>query len=350
MSPHPRPPTARGVAGTLTWLALSVSLVRVGQAQTAGPGAREPAPPPAAPPADVAAGGADAGVPPAEGPSRDARNERPSGLILPKPMPEEPPEGRVRFVAEPISDGAILSLSFGTAALSEAILGTGEIVPQQPQSTSKLLSIDRGAITESPEPAWSTVSNVGLFGAMAFAAVDPILSGFRSGPDAAVADAFIYGETIAITWSVTNLAKIAFRRPRPSAYQEQQRLYDQYGQENAPAISDTNSALSFFSGHASLTASVAATATYLAFARSPRSPRPWITLGVGAAVTTLTSIGRVRAGKHFPTDVIAGSMAGIGIGILVPHLHRSDDAKQRPVWVGFAPAAGGGGLSVGGSF
>ncbi|HEU4532656.1 MAG TPA: phosphatase PAP2 family protein, partial [Polyangiaceae bacterium] len=272
------------------------------------------------------------------------------GVIIPKPKPEEPPPTRIRFVAEPVSDGAILSLSLGTAALSEAILGTGEIVPQQPPSTSKLLPIDRGAITESPEQAWSTVSNVGLFGAIGFAALDPILSGFRHGPDAAVADAFIYGETIAVTWSLTNFAKIAFRRPRPSAYREQQELYDQYGQENAPAITDTDSALSFFSGHASITASVASTATYLAFARSPRTPRPWITLGVGAVATTLTAVGRVRAGKHFPTDVIAGAMAGIGVGILVPHLHRSDDAKQRPVWVGVAPVPNGGGVSVGGLF
>jgi membrane-associated phospholipid phosphatase len=257
---------------------------------------------------------------------------------LPAPKPEAPPPTRIRFVAEPISDGAILSLSLGVAALSAAIEGTREIVPQQPQSTSRLLAIDRGAITESPEPAWATVSNVGLFGAVGFAALDPILTGFRHGPDAAIADAFIYGESLAITWSVTNLTKIAFRRPRPSAYREQQRLYDQYGQENAPAITDTDSALSFFSGHASMTAAVASTATYLAFARDPHSARPWITLGVGAAATTLTSVGRVRGGKHFPTDVIAGAMAGIGIGILVPHLHRSDDAKQRPIWVGVAPS------------
>jgi membrane-associated phospholipid phosphatase len=271
-------------------------------------------------------------------------------MLLPKPRPEEQPPTRIRFVAEPVSDGAILSLSLGTAALSEAILGTGEIVPQQPQSVDRLLGIDRGTVTDNPEPGWATASNVGIFGAVAFAVVDPVLSGFRHGPDAAVADAFIYGESIAVTWSVTNLAKIAFRRPRPEAYREQQRLYDQYGEENAPAITDTNSALSFFSGHASITAAIASTATYLAFARSPRSPRPWITLGVGTLTTALVSAGRVRGGKHFPTDVIAGAMAGVGVGILVPHLHRSDDAKQRPVWVGVAPSAGGAGLSVGGMF
>jgi hypothetical protein len=38
---------------------------------------------------------------------------------------------------------------------------------------------------------------------------------------------------------------------------------------------------------------------------------------------------RVRAGEHFPTDVIAGSIAGAGIGLVVPHLHRTEDIKQR---------------------
>jgi hypothetical protein len=30
-------------------------------------------------------------------------------------------------------------------------------------------------------------------------------------------------------------------------------------------------------------------------------------------------------------------VVGGGIGVLVPHLHRTEDVKQRRVWVGFAP-------------
>ena len=93
-------------------------------------------------------------------------------------------------------------------------------------------------------------------------------------------------------------------------------------------------------------ATVGATATYLAFARSPGKVRPWITLGVSVAMTGLVAYGRVRNGNHFPTDVIAGSLAGAGVGALVPHLHRSDSAKSRPVWIGFSPAALGRGGEV----
>jgi undecaprenyl-diphosphatase len=79
--------------------------------------------------------------------------------------------------------------------------------------------------------------------------------------------------------------------------------------------------------------------------RSPRSPRPWITLGLATALTAFVSYERVRAGDHFPTDVIAGSMAGAAIGILVPHLHRHKE-EAPAVWVGVSPAPGGGSLSL----
>jgi undecaprenyl-diphosphatase len=191
---------------------------------------------------------------------------------------EEPP-ARITFFADPVADGALLSFATGTAVLSEVILGTGELTPQQPQDPSQLLAIDRPVICLTPEPAWRTVSSVGLASAVAFAAIDPIATGFRENAEAAIVDAVIYSETITITWSMTNLAKVAFRRPRPSAYREQQRLQSiTEADAPTPDITQTDSALSFYSGHASITSAVAATGTYLAFIRSP-APRdpgsPW---------------------------------------------------------------------------
>ena len=273
------------------------------------------------------------------------------GQGLPAPAPKEAPPRYTTFVADPVADGAILSLSIGVTVLSEAILRTGEIVPQQPQPTSKLLGIDRGVVNATHDPNWAVVSDVAYGSSFAFAALDPVLSGIRYGAETGIVDAFIYGETIAITWSVTNITKFAFRRPRPSAYKEQQRLKELAGSDgDVPSISDTNSALSFFSGHASNTAAVAATASYLAFSRAPGTPRPWITLAIGTGVTAVASFGRVRSGKHFPTDVIAGAMVGVGIGVLVPHVHRSEDAKQRPVWVGVLPLEDGAAVGLSGLF
>jgi undecaprenyl-diphosphatase len=268
---------------------------------------------------------------------------------IPTPRPLETPPEELSFVADPVADGAVLSFAVSSAALSEAILNTGEITPQQPQDPSRLFVLDRPVIDMKPVPAWGTVSSVGLFSAVGFAVVDPIATGFRRNAEAAIVDAVIYGETLTLTWAMTNLSKIAFRRPRPTTYRAQQRYRNLYGPDaTLPDSTQTDSALSFYSGHSSMTSAVAATATYLAFSRSPGTARPWLTLGVGTLTTALVSVGRVGAGVHFPTDVIAGTMTGLGIGILVPHLHRAESIRRRPIWIGIEPVPGGSSLTLSG--
>jgi undecaprenyl-diphosphatase len=267
---------------------------------------------------------------------------------LPAPTPEQTPPPRVRFSADPITDGAIVSLSLGFGALSELVLNTGEIVPQQPQSTSRLLWIDRLALTKHEDGA-AVLSSVGAGVALAYAVVDPIASGYRDGFETGLVDLILYAEALSLTWAATNIAKLTVRRPRPRAYQEQQRLYELYGMDNAPSITETDTGLSFFSGHTAIVAAVSSTATYLAFSRSPGTLRPWITLFAGVFLTGFVDVERVRAGAHFPTDVIAAAMAGMGIGLLVPHLHRVAPPTQRSVWIGLRSRDHGGVLELSGS-
>ena len=266
---------------------------------------------------------------------------------------EEPCDDAVRFKADPLGDGALLAASLGFAGLSEAILSTGEIRPQQIDAnfdTKRLLPLDRAAITQTIDTTADAFSNGGLYTTVGFAVFDSIASGFRSGREAALVDATMYSEAIAFSWGLTNLAKIGFRRPRPIAYIERERAI-MAGQDPATYNNtSTDSSLSFYSGHTATTAAVSATAIYLAFARSPHTMRPWATLGGGVVLTSFVAVERVRAGAHFPTDVIAGALAGAGIGMLVVHLHRYDSETRRPVWLGALPAQGGGGVMVGGAF
>jgi len=248
------------------------------------------------------------------------------------------PHGRITLQSDPIADGCIVVVSLGAAGVLELINSTGEIRPQQIApgfDRNNLISIDRGAVKSSYDSSAGTVSNMGLGIAGLFAAIDPILSGAREhSVQTGLVDGIMYAETVSLTLALTNVVKMAVRRPRPIAYADAAAHKDDPNYSN----SSTDSSLSFFSGHSSMTGAIGATATYLAFARSPDSWRPWVTLVAATAVTSVTSIERVRAGKHFPTDVIAGAFAGAGIGIIVPHLHRTEDVQQRPVWVGFNSA------------
>lgn len=335
----------RGVRSTgLTALIIAVVAAAATLSETAL--ADEPAPAPAEPSTSAAPPSAAGAEPTAP----DTTHVTPGGEVVqppkaperksdlePKPA-EPPPVGRTKFDVDPVADGAVIAVSLGFAGMLDLINSTGEIRPQQISPSfdrTRLIGIDRGAISQDIDGNAATYSNLGIFAVAAYAAIDPVISGFREqNVQSGLADGIMYAESFSLTFAMTNMVKMAVRRPRPIAYMEAEAHRGDPAYSNA----DTDSSLSFFSGHASITAALGATATYLAFARSPRTARPWITLVLAAGLSTFVSIERVRAGAHFPTDVIAGSIAGAGVGIVVPHLHRSEDIKQRRVWVGFAPS------------
>jgi membrane-associated phospholipid phosphatase len=294
-------------------------------------------------------------------PDSSAAPVAPGVLVAPAPLATPlGPNTVVReldqhFVFDPIFDGVITAAGFGFSGLLTLVLGTGEIKPASPNvSADQLISFDRTAVTQTIDKNAATYSDIGLYSAVGFAVLDPILSGFRDGWDAALVDGFMYAESGSIALTLTDLTKIAVRRPRPIDYvncpAQAVSTTNPNGVSTNPGCgTSTDLGLSFFSGHASTVAAIGATATYLAFVRAPHSPRPWITLGVATALTAFVSYERVRSGEHFPTDVIAGSMAGAAVGVIVPHLHRhQQDAPS--VWVGVAPVPGGGSAALQGFF
>jgi membrane-associated phospholipid phosphatase len=251
------------------------------------------------------------------------------------------------FTIDPVLDGLLVVGGATFDLLLSEILSTGEIKPQTPAPDAKdhLLGIDKIAVTQTIDPNAGTYSNYGLWAAYAYVLIDPIMSGIRDGRRALLVDAILYAETLAITGAFTEATKIAVRRPRPIDYATCA------ASTTGACQSTTDLQLSFFSGHASTTGAITGTATYLAFMRSGwKRPRPWITLAVGTLLTAFVSYERVRSGEHFPTDVIMGSLAGAGIGVVVPHLHRrphyhenEQEIEAPPVLIGYAPAQGGGG-------
>jgi len=283
-----------------------------------------------------------------------AESEKRKDDLVAAPSEQPPAQGKIRFTADPVGDGAIIALGATFGFLTGAILDTNEIRPQQIDpnfSPNQLLGIDRAAIRQTIQPSANTLSNVGLGLAVTYAVADTVADIWREGKSAALVDAIMYAESFLVTQALTNVAKIAFRRPRPRAYMEREEFIRGGGSPAAYNNTEVDSALSFVSGHASQTASLCAAATYIAFSRSTtKSPPPWLTLAGAVLTTTFVSYERVRAGAHFPTDVIAGSALGTAVGALVVHLHREDTVKQRPVWIGATPILEGGMVTASGLF
>jgi len=113
--------------------------------------------------------------------------------------------------------------------------------------------------------------------------------------------------------ALINLTKVTARRARPYNY-------------NPSAPIDMkmrkSSRYSFYSGHVATAAYFSFTTAQLYTDLHPNSKAsPYIWAGA-ALLPAAVAYGRMRAGKHFFTDVLVGFIAGSAIALTVPALHR----------------------------
>lgn len=133
----------------------------------------------------------------------------------------------------------------------------------------------------------------------------------------------IYGQAMAINVAIASLTKQLVQRPRPYTYSNDPKV-------KAYAKSEgTDAYMSFYSGHAAITFAAATTGAYLLNTTSASPVAKNIAWGAGFGVAAMTASLRVRAGKHFYSDVLVGSIVGTSVGFIVPALH-ADDAPARP--------------------
>jgi membrane-associated phospholipid phosphatase len=111
-----------------------------------------------------------------------------------------------------------------------------------------------------------------------------------------------------LTWNITQTTKILAMRARP------------YANEAGFITRKNDDAYSFFSGHTSLTACMAASHYFYDRTLPVNDRKPAVTLGL-AALSVSTGILRIKAGKHFPTDVLAGAILGTRVAYLNTKLH-----------------------------
>ncbi|WP_026463322.1 phosphatase PAP2 family protein [Adhaeribacter aquaticus] len=123
----------------------------------------------------------------------------------------------------------------------------------------------------------------------------------------------LYGETMSVTGALFAMTAGLVDRKRPLVYSQEAPIRER---------TSKNARNSFFAGHPAATATATFFVAKVFNDFNPDSPaRPFV-WGAAAAVPAAVGYLRLKAGKHFLSDVIIGYTIGTTVGILVPHLHK----------------------------
>jgi membrane-associated phospholipid phosphatase len=147
----------------------------------------------------------------------------------------------------------------------------------------------------------------------------------------------VYGESVAVSLFLNGVTKYLVARPRPYVYSDDPRV------QAYAASEGKDSHLSFYSGHASTTFTASVAGAYLFAQATPDKKARATVWGFELALAGATANLRTRAGKHFYSDVIVGSLVGAAVGYAVPRLHGGPKVELSAAeWVaiGTAPVVG----------
>ena len=124
-----------------------------------------------------------------------------------------------------------------------------------------------------------------------------------------VEDLTVYAEALTVNGALVTIAKNIAQRPMPIVYAGL-----------APDLVKSPAGYrSFYSGHeaTAVTALMVASTTYTL--RHGDTWWPWlVTAGVGLTV----AVEKIAAGRHFPSDIAVGALAGVVVGWGIPALHK----------------------------
>lgn len=226
---------------------------------------------------------------------------------------------RVRLKYELPASGAFLVGSyFGFPALDRTAAFNLEDIRKL--SPDKVNAFDRPVIFMNPDGFAKAQARSDLF--LNISVLSPILLGLdkkirRDWLDLVT----LYLVTQAVDNTLYFATTFSIRRPRPFTYN--------------PAISEDErigeaKSNSFFSGHVSFSST--ATFFLVKVYTDYHHIKGWKRIalfGAAAVPPALVGYHRMRAGKHFKTDVITGLIVGAATGILVPEIHRAKDKERK---------------------
>jgi membrane-associated phospholipid phosphatase len=184
----------------------------------------------------------------------------------------------------------------------------------QSLSRSDVNRFDRSATYNwsATSDKWSNYTVYALIACPAF-----LLAGDEPRSDAPVLG-IMYIESIVIESGLTGVVKSAVGRKRPYVYNPDVPPEKKTGKD---------AVRSFYSGH---TATAFNSAVFLSIVFSdyyPESILRYFVWSGSLLLASATGYLRYRAGKHYPTDIIAGAAIGSLSGYMVPALHRTKEWK-----------------------
>ncbi len=129
----------------------------------------------------------------------------------------------------------------------------------------------------------------------------------------------LYLEAMAITGTIYTASAMTANRFRPYAYNPEVPMGTRRG---------GGARNSFPAGHPGL---VATSTFFMAKVYSdyhPEMRNKWILYTAAGGASLATGLLRIKAGQHFPTDVMVGIPIGVLSGILVPHFHKNKENRN----------------------
>lgn len=271
------------------------------------------------------------------------RSPPPAGVIAHAHAPASPARPRPQAHARWALDAVITGGAGIPYLVLELLVTPHRELEPIPAGRPSVGAIDRGALDRySPPAAIASDVLVGLLtaGGPALSGLDAGWSAPRGSPGRLRVgaarwggDALLQIEALALTGLFVTVIKSAVARPRPYTSLE---ISDVPAGDRAELLHDfakPDRTHSFPSAHTAFAfASVTSLATLWTL-HAPRTRRGRAAIAtvwaVGLALATTVGVLRVVAGKHYPTDVLAGAALGGGIGAAVPLLHLRPRRGRR---------------------
>jgi membrane-associated phospholipid phosphatase len=126
----------------------------------------------------------------------------------------------------------------------------------------------------------------------------------------------LYLQAMSLNGSFYTGSQQLFNRARPITYDAELDIHERRSGKNRN---------SFIGGHPSVTASASFfAATIYADAHPENTGMKWALYSAAGIASASNAYLRIRAAKHFPTDVLTGVTLGALSGIMIPKIHKVD--------------------------